>query len=247
MHGRVVKEGQQCPYFMASYGKQHETDVALLRSKGLQTILFEDADGVRMISPWEMLAAMAYKPTFVLSGDVFMAWKQAGNGLSAAHAWSALYRTHVMLGGQSTWRSPHDPSMQLSDVLKAGIQLSKHETRRTGGFWVLVECSQEPIAKRANVADVPPTVPFTVDDDGDGSEEEEAVGTKPFVRKPVFVQVNDPRCHAAFNGLGNNGMVILEHVEMNWIIFVNVSRGDVIGSVVQKKGFHMHDLNTFEV
>ena len=83
---------------MASYGKQHETDVALLRSKGLQTILFEDADGVRMISPWEMLAAMAYKPTVVLSGDVFMAWKQAGNGLSAAHAWLGLYRTHVMLG-----------------------------------------------------------------------------------------------------------------------------------------------------
>jgi site-specific DNA-cytosine methylase len=231
VQGRVVGEGQQCPCFMASYGKQHEIDVSLLRGKGLQTILFEDAAGVRMLSPWEMLAAMAYKPTTVLSSDVFTAWKQAGNGLTAAHAWLAMHKTHVMLGGQSPWKGQPDPVASLGDVLQAGIQMSKYETCKQGGFWVLVECLQEPSAKKAktNVA-IPPTVPFTAVD----SDAESAPGTKPFVRKPVFVQVNDPRCHAAFKGLGNNGLVVLEHVEKNWVMFVNVHAGDVIASVVQK-------------
>eukprot|EP00435_Cladocopium_sp_Y103_P058103 s1265_g20.t1 len=229
VQGRVVKEGQQCPCFMASYGKQHEIDMSLLRSKGLQTILMKEGEGVRMMSPWEMLAAMAYKPSTVLSDDVFIAWKQAGNGLSAAHAWLALYRTHVMLGRLSPWKCPSEPGQHLSEVLAAGIHMSMHRTCKDGGFWNLVECLQEPVAKKAKVETVPETVPFTVEDD-----EEDTLGTKPFARKPLFVQVGDPRCHAAFSGNGNNSLVILEHVEKNWVMFVNVHAGDVIASVVQK-------------
>ena len=85
IEGRVVKE-DQCPCFMASYGRRHEIDIALLREKGLQTILVRDDEGVRMLSPWEVLAALAYKPETVLTENVHVAWKQAGNGIAAAHA-----------------------------------------------------------------------------------------------------------------------------------------------------------------
>ena len=234
MHGRVVGQDEQCPCFMASYGKQHEIDVRLLRGKGLQTILFKDSNGVRMVSPWEMLAAMAYQPTTVLSGDIFQAWKQAGNGLTAAHAWLALHKTHVMLGGNSPWGSLPDPGVQLRKVLQDGIHMSKHATCKSEGFWWLVDCPCEPSTKKLRLCSaVPPTIPFTAVE-GDESDPESPVGTKPFVRKPLFIQVNDPRCHAAFHGLGCNSMVVLEHVEKNWVMFVNVQPRDVVATAIKK-------------
>ena len=226
--GRVVKMDQQCPCFMASYGKQHELDMQLLKAKGLQTVLLADKDGKRMWSPWEMLAALAYKPETVLSADLHTAWKQAGNGLSAAHAWLAIQKTVVMLGVASPWNGQTDPIKHVQEVLAARIHMSKYETCKDGEFWMLSECNKEPSTKKAKRdQEVEPTVPFTV-------EEADPVATKAFERCPLFVQTDDPRWNAAVACLGSSKMVLLEHMEKHWVMFVNATADDSVANAIQK-------------
>ena len=230
IEGRVVKVGQQCPCFMATYGKQHELDMSLLKEKGLQTMLIRDGQGIRMLSPWEMLAAMAYKPETILSSNVHEAWKQAGNGLSAVHAWLAIHRTCVLLGKDSPWVGHVDPAKHVLEVVQAGMQLSCFESVKAAGLWKLVECDNEPAAKKSRNEEVPPTVPIQVDDE----DEDGVASTKAFEKCPKFVQANDPRWNATLAAVGGNKLVILEHMEKHWVMFVNVREGDKIGTTVRK-------------
>ena len=227
--GRVVGMDQQCPCLMASYGKQHELDMQLLKTKGLQTILLVDEEGMRMWSPWEMLAALAYRPETVLSADLQTAWKQAGNGLSAVHAWLAIQKTVVMLGVASPWKGQTDPMLHVRKLIEARIHMSKYETCRDEGFWMLSECNKEPSTKKVRCEkDIAPTVPFTVD-------EHDPIATKAFERCPLFVQDDDPRWNAAVAGLGSK-LVLLEHMEKHWIMFVNADANDSVAtaSAIQK-------------
>ena len=58
LQARVVIDCQQFIGFMAMYGKQHTIPDDLLKAKGLQTMVVRDANGIRYISPWEMIASM---------------------------------------------------------------------------------------------------------------------------------------------------------------------------------------------
>lgn len=78
LNARAVLDCQQFVGFMAMYGRQHLISDDLLRSKGLQTVLLRDQQGLRLISPWEMVAAMGYEAEVVLASDMSEAWKMAG-------------------------------------------------------------------------------------------------------------------------------------------------------------------------
>ena len=195
LNARVVVDCQQFIGFMAMYGRQHSIPDELLKSKGLQTMLVNDGTGTRLISPWEMIASMGYQHNTVLSSDIEVSWRMAGNGLSIAHAWLQLHKTHVLLGQDSPFTPAGTPTQQVAEFQNSAIRLSEWTAVIEGHFWKLVKCSEMPANKRVKVsnASVPApcptiacTVPFTIIDD-------QASGTKSLENSPEFAQMHDPR------------------------------------------------------
>ena len=60
-------------------------------------MLVSDVHGIRYISPWEMIASMGYSSDTIMSADIDVSWRMAGYGLTVAHAWLQIYKTHVLL------------------------------------------------------------------------------------------------------------------------------------------------------
>lgn len=246
LNARVVINCQQFIGFMAMYGKQHELPVEMLRCKGLQTMLFRDAKGIRYISPWEMIASMGYSKSTVMSSDISVSWRMAGNGLSVAHAWLQLHKTHVLLGPLSPF-TPQGTQIQQVEAFQANaIKMSQWIPKINGHFWELEEIPNEPAAKKIKVVDqsmsVPPTIPGTVPFE---IEEEDVVATSHFVHMPEFSQVNDPRGVAVFGNEYGGGMVTLQHCQNNWIMFVNTNNTDAVGKIICKALPHANE-NHFE-
>ena len=236
LNGRVVIDCQQFIGLMAMYGRQHTLSDDLLKNKGLQTMLFNDGKRIRYISPWEMVACLGYTSDTVLSSDISVSWRMAGNGLSAAHAWLQLHKTHVLLGQSSPFEPSGTPVQQVAAFQKDAIKLSEWVPRIDGHFWGLVENDELPPCKRlkmntAPVAEVhptvPATVPFTVEDEGAGS-------TVNLRKAPEFIQYQDPRGIAVVGCKYEGGMVTLQHAQKHWIMFVNTKSCDTVANVICK-------------
>eukprot|EP00438_Fugacium_kawagutii_P018200 Skav230722 [mRNA] locus=scaffold401:27097:31431:+ [translate_table: standard] len=224
--GRVIKLDQQFRGFMSKYGSQHLLSDDLLRSRGLQTSILVDEEGARYISPWEMVAAMGYGADVVLATDIHTAWQMAGNGITSAHVWLALYKTHVVLGDLSPFAPFNDVCRQVEHMLAA--HLSGFTAIREGDFWMLqphADENEHEHKKRKCEATIPDTVPFVVD---------ELMQTRQFQVVPEFFQLSDPRCVAA--GLVDRAgvLIVLQHSEKHWMMIVNATAGETIAEIIRK-------------
>eukprot|EP00438_Fugacium_kawagutii_P014142 Skav221297 [mRNA] locus=scaffold1920:293158:299702:- [translate_table: standard] len=226
MRTRIVKENQQLFAIMASYGGQHLLPQDLLSSKGLQTILTEDSQGVRYFSPWEFAKALGYGNHTVLPNKVRLAWKMIGNGLSMLHAFLQLYKTHIALGDLSFISLPDAIERVFTRVHSAIGNLADMHVMDDGEWCWLVEDAGQPQKRAKVVIDVPPTVPFV--------SEETVLQTRTLQGCPEFAMDHNPmsRANQTPNGLG--GMVMLAHCEKHWAMCVHGERNSSVKDVFNK-------------
>lgn len=236
LQARVVIDCQQFIGFMAMYGKQHNIPDDLLKAKGLQTMVVRDANGIRYISPWEMIASMGYASDTILSADIEVSWRMAGNGLSVAHAWLQLYKTHVLLGDESPFSPKGTPVQQVAAFQNDAIKLSQWESQIAGHFWELKPHVEQPPEKKVrthiantayDVESIPPTIPFTALDPSEGT-------TCDLMTMPEFAQIHDPRGIAVVGSVYGGGMIALQHAQKNWVMFVNTEPSEVVSKIVLK-------------
>ena len=228
-NGRAIQIDQQMNGVMASYGSQHEIPKEQLIEKGLQTTYVDDQSGPRLISPWEMIAALGYSKHVVLPIDQVLAYKIAGNGLSIAHAWLQIYKTGVLLGPKTPFCFSGDVCQHIQKWDNFTIFMSRMEVVHEDGYQVLKAIQDEHVSKRQKVECVSPTIPFmAVDNDT------EAEGCHSFVKMPQFQLVHDPRNLAAgtCNSLG--GLVMVKHQMNNWVSMVNVSKVAAVSEIIRK-------------
>lgn len=227
---RIINQDQQMNAIMASYGSQHEFDESKLKSKGLQTTLFEGHDGERLFSPWEFLAAMGYPKEIQVSSDPKLAWRMAGNGITIAHAWLALYKVHLILGSASPMSFPDDISSSIRIIQDHCIKLSTVDTVKSDGFWYLIDHIEkiEPESKRlkVNVTQVSPTLEFEV-------EESKQLSTHAFAQAPAFETVCDQQRHSFHKPIVLGGVVMLIHKQNNWAAMINCAKMTKVCDIVK--------------
>eukprot|EP00438_Fugacium_kawagutii_P008691 Skav236551 [mRNA] locus=scaffold1066:29468:34404:+ [translate_table: standard] len=225
----VVHSYEQLNGIMASYGSQHLISEDLLKQKGLHTVLACDDQGIRMWSPWEFVSALGYDKGVVLPTCKEVAWQASGNGLSVAHAWLQLHKTHVYLGEMSPFMPVGTVSEQVASFQKSSIKLSTCKVISDGMFEMLkiVDCEQA--VKKPRI-ECPPTVPFTV---LDGKEDDSVITTKNWEIQPAFESVQDPRCIAVQGKEYQGGVVVLIHGQKHWAMFVNVAPNTKICKLMQ--------------
>jgi site-specific DNA-cytosine methylase len=114
LHARLVSPEGKLGGVMARYGSQHKLPLEHLKAKGLQTLLLNDRGQARLFSPWEILAALAFPASVVISKDLTVAFQQVGNAISPVHAWLQIAKTHEILG----LLSPFPTGIPMSEVLK---------------------------------------------------------------------------------------------------------------------------------
>ena len=225
-NGRAIQTNQQMNGVMASYGSQHEIPKEQLAERGLQTTFVEDQCGPRMISPWEMVAALGYSKRVVLPFDQVLAYKIAGNGLSIAHAWLQIHKTTLLLGSQTPFSFGGDVCQHVMSWNEVTIPLAKMEVVHEDGFQFLKEIQDEHVPKRQKIESVSPTIAFHVDEDHSG-------GCHAFAKMPQFQLVNDPRMCAAGTCESRGGLVMVQHQMNNWMSMVNVSKVASVGDIIQ--------------
>ena len=227
---RIINKDQQMNAIMASYGSQHEFDESKLKSKGLQTTLFDAHDGERLFSPWEFLAAMGYPKEIQVSCDPKLAWRMAGNGITVAHAWLALYKVHLILGEVSPMSFPEDVSCAIQVIHENCIKLSTVDTVKSDGFWYLIDHIEnvEPDNKRPRIEGpvISPTLEFLVED-------RQSLATVKFDQSPAFESVGDQRNNHFLNPVVKGGVVMLTHNQKNWTAMVNCAKQTKICDIVK--------------
>ena len=227
---RIINKDQQMNAIMASYGSQHEFDESKLKSKGLQTTLFAAHDGERLFSPWEFLAAMGYPKETQVSCDPKLAWRMAGNGITVAHAWLALYKIHLILGNVSPMSFPDEIATSVKIIQDQCIKLSKVEAIKSDGFWYLIERIEkfEPESKRLRLTDpsISPTLEFEVD----GNKN---LTTAPFDQSPAFESVCDHRQTSFQSASVQGGVVMLIHKQKNWTAMINCAKKTQVCDIVK--------------
>ena len=71
-----------------------------------------------------MLASMGFDSNTVLSSDLRVAWRIAGNGLSVAHAWLQIHKTCVLFGTASPVSPDGQPVEQVAALQVNAAKLS---------------------------------------------------------------------------------------------------------------------------
>eukprot|EP00438_Fugacium_kawagutii_P024505 Skav231356 [mRNA] locus=scaffold1586:206710:208362:- [translate_table: standard] len=177
---------------MARYGSQHRLPFELLQEKGLLTPLAKDESGIRYFSPWEFISALGYDPNTILAYDLVDAWQMSGNGISVAHGWLQLYKTHMMMDALSPFQPRDPPCTQIRRFQADAIKLSNYELVQEGQFWKLQHVDTEPLFKRAKVEHgISPTLPMIDFDDIH-------VATREWHVQPEFQWLDDRRMTAVF-------------------------------------------------
>eukprot|EP00438_Fugacium_kawagutii_P035324 Skav206914 [mRNA] locus=scaffold808:434267:438906:+ [translate_table: standard] len=225
---RVVSQTQQINGIMASYGKQHKIPIELLQTKGLHTVLAKDNQGIRYWSPWEFLSALGYTQEIAIAIDNESSWQMSGNGLSVAHGWLQLHKTHVYLGDQSPFSPSGTTNEQVKKFQDQAIKLSNFKVVSDGIFQVLKVAECQHVQKKFR-SECPPTVPFSIEEDDDTG-----VSTKAWECQPAFETVQDPRCIAVVGSKYEGGIMILVHDQKHWAMFVNVPASAQISTLIGK-------------
>lgn len=228
LQARVIAEDSPIAGIMARYGGQHKLPINLLKDKGLLTPLFHDSHGIRYFSPWEFLSALGYDETVVISTNLSEAWQLSGNGISVAHGWILLHKTHTLLGGLSPFHPQGTVHQQVQRFQQDAIKLSLYETMQDGDFWYLYRKDWGPPCKRIRLDnDIPPTVPFAL-------QPEEVITTKEWNQVPIFLWMNDPRTIAVRGECYEEGLVTVQHEQKHWLMHVNVGSQCVVANIFTK-------------
>eukprot|EP00438_Fugacium_kawagutii_P008721 Skav216387 [mRNA] locus=scaffold1241:302911:307353:+ [translate_table: standard] len=247
VEGRTVSWDGPFKGFMACYGKQHEIDEQLLASKGLHTTIFHDDKGIRMISPWEMVATLAFDSKVILPCDIHDAWRVAGNALSPIQAFLQLFKTHLLLGNKTPFRGDANAQQVVKEILEHAIKLSHHETMVDGNFWSLIPVSPdetvEQCKKRKFDECIEPTIPFDI-------EEYDEIKLKGLDGLPIFFRVDDPRYDDGAQSLSEGGLALLLHSQHQWAMYVNFGSHATVQDVICRglphakvEHFHAFSLN----
>eukprot|EP00438_Fugacium_kawagutii_P026280 Skav208234 [mRNA] locus=scaffold2601:170648:175295:+ [translate_table: standard] len=228
LQARVLDSGCNVAGIMARYGSQHKLPISLLQEKGLLTPLTKDHQGVRYFSPWEFLSALGYHANTVISHDLEEAWQMSGNGISVAHSWLQIYKTHMMMGALSPFHPQKAPCEQIKQFQKDAIKLSQYVAYQDGPFWKLEHVDTEPMFKKARKqVEISPTIPMLC-------EEIDYVTTQEFHKMPDFLWMNDKRVTAVSGGQYGDLVVQLMHDQKHWIMNVNVNGPMRLSDVVLK-------------
>lgn len=235
LQARVIPSDSPVAGIMARYGGQHLLPLDLLRSKGLLTPLTVDACGVRYFSPWEFLSALGYDDRVVISSSLPHAWQMSGNGISVAHGWLLLHKTHTLLGGLSPFHPKGTVQEQVVQFQQEAIKMSCYVTMQEGDFWYLYRKDWEPPCKRIRIdQDISPTLPFCI-------KPEEVIATREWDRMPEFLWMNDPRTVAVQGKEYEGSLVTLLHEQKHWIMHVNVANHCSVADIFIKGMPHVKD------
>ena len=216
---------------MARYGSQHKLPITLLMEKGLQTMIYNDRCNPRYFAPFEILAALGFPKCTVLSGEVGMAYQQAGNAISLAHAILQIVKSHMLLEDKSPF-AVTDAAAVLSDMFKAAIHLSEVVPTRVDDFRCLKERvkkdPERPAAKKQKTdVVVSPTVPFTI------QSTQVPLVTKDLDFEPAFT-VKHQGTEVSRQPFCNGGLVQVRHVQKHWLTVVHGSHNESVGSLIHR-------------
>lgn len=138
INARIITSDMKLVGVVAQYGSQHLLPIDHLKAKGLQTMLYEDEGSLRFFDPWEILAALGFSPSVVISGNLKEAYHQVGNAISPAHAWIQIAKTHTLLGKMTMLPVACDVIQTLQKFLDRAIKLSAFTPVLRGDFAILV-------------------------------------------------------------------------------------------------------------
>eukprot|EP00438_Fugacium_kawagutii_P017561 Skav228549 [mRNA] locus=scaffold1887:561786:566294:- [translate_table: standard] len=228
----VLKTHKLCGV-MARYGEQHTLPVDHLVDKGLHTVVFQDENGVRLFSPWEVAAALAFPVSTRLATNSHDAYQQVGNAISPYHAWIQIARTHELLGHLSPFHIAGTTDEQIRTIVDGAIKLSSVVVCEENGLLMLrprqpsaSPGNAEPDAKRLRTeVEISPTVAFEVESQG--------VATRSMVQAPDFITpTHSGLCDA--NACVQGGLLKLLHTEKHWMMIVHGAVEDMVASLVQR-------------
>eukprot|EP00435_Cladocopium_sp_Y103_P014248 s1438_g3.t1 len=223
LRARSITRDMKLSGIMARYGSQHLLPVEHLKSKGLQTMLFDENGLLRYFSPWEFLAALCFPKCVVLSSDLTEAYQQAGNAISPVHAWIQIVKTHMLLGHLSFLPGEFSSGATLKRIVEKRIKLSAFVPVSNGLFSALEPAvdvvHDSPANKRArfdevvNVPVVTPTIGFQVEDPLSPA------CTAALANAPKFAI--DRIESSAMNKFCSGGIMFFKHVQNNWMMLVH--------------------------
>eukprot|EP00438_Fugacium_kawagutii_P016699 Skav227643 [mRNA] locus=scaffold58:206038:211570:- [translate_table: standard] len=241
LNARIVQPEHQCSGIMASYGSQHKIPDDLLSTSGLHTSITTHNGQVRYFSPWEFASMLGYGDKIILSSDLGESWRMSGNGLSVAHGWLQLHKTHVMLGDASPFLPPGTIEEQVRRFQESAIKMSCYATVIEGANWKLIPLDCEHASKRARCDDIPATVAFFADE---GDQDSIPCGTTAWAFEPQFESMGDPRCIAVQGETYAGGMIVLMHDQKHWTMFINVPKKTTVAAIIVK-GLPHADISHF--
>ena len=139
MECRTLRRNGFLQAVMASYGRQHTIEPALLERNGLYTVVFQhdNASGFRYYHPAEAAAALGWPKNVVLPASMLDAWKATGNALSSAHAMFAIVQMHKLLGDHSPYCNVQPLQKLAENMISHAIDLHTHTHKTVGDFMVI--------------------------------------------------------------------------------------------------------------
>ena len=138
INARIITSDMKLVGVVAQYGSQHLLPIDHLKAKGLQAMLYKDEGSLRFFDPWEILAALGFSPSVVISGNLKEAYHQVGNAISPVHAWIQIAKTHTLLGKMTMLPVACDVIQTLQKILDRAIKLSAFTPVLRGDFAILV-------------------------------------------------------------------------------------------------------------
>jgi hypothetical protein len=138
INARIITSDMKLVGVVAQYGSQHLLPIDHLKAKGLQAMLYKDEGSLRFFDPWEILAALGFSPSVVISGNLKEAYHQVGNAISPVHAWIQIAKTHTQLGKMTMLPVACDVIQTLQKILDRAIKLSAFTPVLRGDFAILV-------------------------------------------------------------------------------------------------------------
>ncbi|CAK9103500.1 unnamed protein product [Durusdinium trenchii] len=175
---RTIGQWEPVPSLMSCYGGQHELPRDLLKHHGLHSWFLKDGDHIRYLSPFEGAFALGFSSKLILPADFRSAHRLIGNAISFAHSTLQVWRTHLLLGQDSPFRTDVLCIADLVELIfdRTG-RFGDNVVVRDGNFAHLAfpgaaerkrsqtddeDSPEDSQAKRARSEDISPTVPFEV-------------------------------------------------------------------------------------
>ena len=132
-----TKTSRHClPNVMAMQGSQHNLPISHLQEKGLHAFLIWDGYQNRFAMPFEIACAMGFKSSIVLPADFTSAWRITGNALASPHAALQCFRSHILMGEMSPFKSSIKGVFDLCTALRSDFVEMENFTVRKEGEWM---------------------------------------------------------------------------------------------------------------